>query len=742
MSPAGSRNPAPSASGSRFPPPDWSVIALAGLLGARFFQLAESADQGDTLWLAVLTFMFCAFQQWLRWRAGLGLRMLDRIDAAAIALVAPHLVSALAVVLDVGQKRAAINLAWEWLSSLLLWFEFRRVFIAGRGVTLLRTVVVLGIALAGYGIWQNQVWYRQNVALVNEHEELSGAGHLSPQDHRRMQEIAEQLGPDFQSATGGTRKMLLDRFRSSTEPIGCFGLGNTLAGVLVVSLWLALATGLRIRGAPSRAGQIVALATIAVIGLCLIMTKSRTAGVGVLIAGGLYQFVGRTGKWYRQGTIAALTVMAAGAALLGLALMAGLIDREVISESPKSLRYRLEYWAATSEMILEHPWLGVGPGNFRSHYLHHKLKGASEEILDPHNLFLDVWANGGVIAWAGLVALLIWGLRTGWRAVMFETSSGAQPLPLVRWSEGLWGAAAGPGLVAAQQMLFGGGIEARILGFIVICPFLGGWLSSLTGAVRMGAIWAAWLALSIHLCGAGGIAMPVIFQLWCLLLAALVTAPQQVQAESTVEAPSLSTEGSPLTVGLAMGCGVLAVACLRTALLPTALCRAEISLATDTMSSTGQRAMAERQLIAATENDPLSPDPWGLLLSLRGSGEPDELAAAIEAGQEAIARNPENSLNYEALGDLLAAVKPATAETRKQAIDRYHEAAQRYPNSVRIRSSLALALADAGHTKEATAQAKLAIELDDLNRAAMHLDKELSKEKRQRLEQISAGNAP
>lgn len=735
MSPTGDRNPVRSASPSsasssssadRLPATNWSVVVLAGLLGARFFTVAESADQGDTLWLAVLTFFVVAIGHWFRWRAGQGLRPLDRVDAAAIALVVPHLVSALAVVLDAGQKRAAINLGWEWLGSLVLWFEFRSVLASGRGATLLRTVLVLGVALAGYGIWQNQVWYRQNAALVNEHEALnSRADSLSNPERRRMEEIARQLGPDFQSATGGTRKMLLDRFRSSTEPIGCFGLANTFSGVLVVALWLALATGLHVRAAPSRTMRWAAIALFAVVGLCLVMTKSRTAVVGLLVAGGLYGFVGRTGKWYRQGTIAALTVMVSGAALLGLALLTGLIDREVISESPKSLQYRLEYWAATSQVILDHPWLGVGPGNFRSHYLHHKLKGASEEILDPHNLLLDVWANGGVIAWAGLVALLIWGIRTGWRAVMHEVSSGARSLPIVRRSEGAWAAVAGPGLIAAQQALFGGGIETRMLGFLVICPILGGWLASRTSTLRAGAIWAAWLALLIHLCGAGGIAMPVIFQLWCLLLAVLVTSPV---SERDVE--------SRWPLGVALGLGALAVACLKTALLPNALCRAEISFARDTISSTGHRAMAEQQLLAAAKSDPLSPEPWGLLMSLRSSGGPEELEAAIEAGRAAIARNPENPLHYEVLGDLLAGQEPGTEETRQQAIDWYQKAADRYPNSARIRTSLALTLDSAGKTEAAREQAKLALELDDLNQAAMHADKVLPPEKRQRLEQI------
>ena len=81
---------------------DWSTILLAGLLGARFLLPTESAVEGDTLWLVVLTLAYCAAQHWLRWRNGEGPRRLDRVDTALIVLVAAHLVSSGAVVLGTG----------------------------------------------------------------------------------------------------------------------------------------------------------------------------------------------------------------------------------------------------------------------------------------------------------------------------------------------------------------------------------------------------------------------------------------------------------------------------------------------------------------------------------------------------------------------------------------------------------------------------------------------------------------
>ena len=741
---------------------DWSTVVLAGLIGARFFLPTETepAAEGETLWLVVLTLLYAAFQHFWRWRHGNGPRRLDRVDAALIALVAAHVVSSGAVVLGSGQKRAAINMAWEWMASLLMWLEFRQRFESGHGGAVLRTVFALSVVLAAYGIWQNQVWFKQNAVLAAEWESLDHRrSELTREEATHLMQIEQSLGPEFRSTSGGSRRMLLDRLRS-TEPMGCFVLANTLSGLLAVGLWLGLSNGLSVfrhreAGDPSFVPgllplwgpRLIAAFVYGVLALCLIMTKSRSALVGVLVAAGALWFVQCTGKWFRKGAIAAVTVVLAAMAIMSLALLTGLIDQQVISEAPKSLKYRLEYWAATSQLILDHIWLGVGPGNFRPNYLHYKLPGASEEILDPHNLLLDVWANAGVVAWAGLMALLIWGVRTGWRAVVFESDPRVsdRPWPMLRWSEGVLCSLAGPALVTAQQLAFGAGADERMWVFLIACPFVGGWLTSLSSGFRVAPVWAAWLALSLHLCGAGGIAMPAIFQIWALLLACLVTSPSRMKAEPA-ESPAPSN-ASPRTLsvslGLAVGYSVLGLVCLRTALIPTTLCRADILDALDTMARTGNQGMVGRKLIAATENDPLNPDPWVWLLQLRAKSESGVLSEeAQEAGAEAILRNPASPSTYEILGDLSANVEPSTPESQSAAIRWYREAAKRYPNSARIRSSLALAQLCAGHRAEAAKEAHLALHLDDLNQSAGHVDKVLATETRVILEEAAGRQRP
>ena len=68
----------------------------------------------------------------------------------------------------------------------------------------------------------------------------------------------------------------------------------------------------------------------------------------------------------------------------------------------KSFGYRLQYWQSSLQMIADHPLVGCGPGNFQNVYTQYKLPEASEEVADPHNFLLEIWATAGTPAHAGL----------------------------------------------------------------------------------------------------------------------------------------------------------------------------------------------------------------------------------------------------------------------------------------------------------------------------------------------------
>ncbi len=74
-------------------------------------------------------------------------------------------------------------------------------------------------------------------------------------------------------------------------------------------------------------------------------------------------------------------------------------DSLVLSEAPKSIAFRLEYWQAATRMIIDYPLTGVGLGNFQSYYPSYKLPAASEIIADPQQLDLR---PGSMLFFAGI----------------------------------------------------------------------------------------------------------------------------------------------------------------------------------------------------------------------------------------------------------------------------------------------------------------------------------------------------
>ena len=175
-------------------------------------------------------------------------------------------------------------------------------------------------------------------------------------------------------------------------------------------------------------------------------------------------------------------------------------------------------------MIATSPVLGVGLGQFRDRYLAFKLPDSSEEIADPHNLLLDVWANGGLIALAGLIGLLgvIW--YRVWRMSLGDSqrprSTTAEPLR--RWN--FAGVAAFALTILAQWWGTGVWDETcdRLAVFAVVWLVFSAIVQRRLPPEASEQGWIGWLAaltLAVHLLGAGGIAMPAVTQLWFVLIA-------------------------------------------------------------------------------------------------------------------------------------------------------------------------------------------------------------------------------
>lgn len=329
-------------------------------------------------------------------------------DLAVVALMGFVAASAYSAL----DHRPAISLAWEWAGFGTAYILLRNLpRNRAESSALAAAMVATAFAVSVYGCYQSGV----EIPLIQREYQRNPVPFL-----QRHPELGIIPGTPQQAAF--ERRLL-----GSNEITSTFALANSLAGFLVgplVVLAAAWLGGLRRResqGTPWGA-LLSALPVVLVLLIVLILTKSRSAyiGLGAGLAIVLWQLIReippRRIAW--AAGIGGLVV----AGLFAVGLATGRLDREVLTQSTLSLRYRWEYWQATWKIItggarepieaakaaVMRP--GVGPGNFRAAYLFYKLPQASEEILDPHDMFLEVWAIAGFWAFLSLSAALGLGL--------------------------------------------------------------------------------------------------------------------------------------------------------------------------------------------------------------------------------------------------------------------------------------------------------------------------------------------
>ncbi|MFI5455771.1 MAG: O-antigen ligase family protein [Isosphaerales bacterium] len=323
------------------------------------------------------------------------------IDASVVALILLVAISASHAV----DRRPAINLAWEWVALGIAYVLMRNLpRTRGESSALAGALVATAVAVSTYGLYQAKV----ELPLIQAEFQL----------HPRQ--MLEKL--NIEPGTRG-ELMLKNRLMSSNEPWSTFALANSLAGFIVGPLVLALAVWVhnRVRrDEPGSRWTVLGMAAplLLVLLVCLILTKSRSAYLGLIVGIALLAWRARRQVPARMLLAMGLEGLCVVAALVIAGLATGRLDRQVLTQSAMSARYRWEYWQGAWGVItggkptvmgaLSAPtfWWGVGPGNFAAPYLMHKLPQSSEEILDPHNLFLEVWATGGAWALLALVAAL------------------------------------------------------------------------------------------------------------------------------------------------------------------------------------------------------------------------------------------------------------------------------------------------------------------------------------------------
>lgn len=151
----------------------------------------------------------------------------------------------------------------------------------------------------------------------------------------------------------------------------------------------------------------VLLAAIALVSAAVLLSLSRGALVGIAAGFALFVITDRR-RW--QLTLTAGALAAIGAALVIQSNpqrfhQAVLLKQQVAQQN---ISTRFGAWGAAARLTTDHPFLGVGPGNFQFYY--NKLTGqpvGTFTLTVAHNALLDVGAELGVAAMCLLALYLV-----------------------------------------------------------------------------------------------------------------------------------------------------------------------------------------------------------------------------------------------------------------------------------------------------------------------------------------------
>ena len=332
---------------------------------------------------------------------------------------------------------------------------------------------------------------------------------------------------------GSPRRAQFEARLNSPEPFANFALANSLAVLLCLGVLLTggLLTNSILRDDITQKENVLRWSSVASLSIalvtqltCMLLTRSRTAYLSILVAIGFWLLL----EWARgkvrlkDRTFRMVGVSVGVLALVGFGWLLT-VDSLVLSEAPKSMSYRLEYWQATLAMIRDHAWTGVGLGNFQAYYPQYKLEQASEIIADPHNWILDVAATMSVpiallsTGWMGttvgkgIVACLVDDMAIRARETETESKHGGQ------LARGLvLGAIVGGGASAAMLALTNNlDLPTNLIAWGLSATL--GWLAWRGGACKISAsnLVAAVVALAMCLLSSGswqasGIAVPML----------------------------------------------------------------------------------------------------------------------------------------------------------------------------------------------------------------------------------------
>lgn len=314
--------------------------------------------------------------RWLGIEAGLALVLVGAIISCAFA----------------GDKRQAISESANWLALPVM-----AMLILQLATTRRRAALLLSVLLASGVVFAVKCWNQHRYEFTDTIKMYEG--------------IRERFWADQGISLEDPRVVLYERRLHGQEAFGYSAHCNVAGGLLVGAVFAALGLAALLLNTARLALQRLLAAIVAAMAVGIASAVWLTGSVGALAAGAIgaafllvafafRQSIARRPRAWTAGLGAGVALAAVG--VLGYGVSQGRLPGD-------SLRFRWGYWTNTARMIADHPWTGVGAGNFANHYLKYKTIHDPEEVRDPHNFYVLAPAQWGVLGGVGVLVMVVGG---------------------------------------------------------------------------------------------------------------------------------------------------------------------------------------------------------------------------------------------------------------------------------------------------------------------------------------------
>ncbi len=490
---------------------------------------------------------------------------------------------------------------------------------------------------------------------------------------------------------------------------------------------------------------------VAVVIFGLVITASKGAIGAALVAAAIFAAYLCFGKWLSRHRKAILVFclllgLLGGCAIAWYGLTHGRLP------GGNSMLVRWQYWHAAAQMYADHPFTGVGPGNFANYYPHYKPAAALETVSDPHNFVLTIltqYGPIGLIAFLAMIFVPLWTVSSP--KPVISLSEAHQPEPAFKKLVIVLAIIVSAALLFIRPIILpmppAASPQERKAGILIlyimpVVVFIAGFLLVAAGqrpAKRShtsitAALFCAVLGVALHNLVDFAIFEPGVYTtFWAIAACLIATDYQRKSRPQLILSPTPLAKVAAVVVALVMF-GVYVYFVWQ----PVYKSTAKIQQAQEA-ASVGEFEKAHNLLTAAAKDDPLSSAPSllnGRLYLQRflesQPGQSNLLQKSQEHLRDAIKRNKADFENFERLTEVYNQWAEVSTQKRADLLTKAFDSASRavelYPGVGRLRIELAKIAEKLGKTDFALQQYKKAVEIEDAYRhqfRIMYPDREI-----------------